>query len=237
MKFQNSGKNYRQLIGGLNYLSCTTRPDITFLVNSLSQYLNKPGLSHWKAALKVLQYLTTTPNHGLVFKSNPSTIDDFYAYADADYANCPNTRRSITGYLTMWNGNILSWRSRKQPTVSVSVSEAEVYSVVEVTKEIMWIKILFNKIFNIRFKTPTIIWEDNQGAIGFLKGETNHSAFKTKHMDVKNHFIRREIKIKKIEVKYIQSNNNLADFMTKPLCRTNLKTAISRLKMDGCSHL
>lgn len=132
----------------------------------------------------------------------------------------------------MWNGNMLSWQSKKQPTVSVSVTEAEYLPLVNVTKEIMWIKILFNKVLNIRFKTPTQIWEDNQGAIGFAKGESNHSSFKTKHMDVKYHFIRQELRLKKIEIKYIKSIENLADFLTKALCRENLRKATSTLNLN-----
>ncbi|PLW49320.1 hypothetical protein PCASD_02649 [Puccinia coronata f. sp. avenae] len=193
-----SGNNFRALVGALNYLSTTTRPDITFAVSSLSQYLNAPGINHWEAGIQVLRYLKGTRDVGLKLSKNPVAQDSLVGYADADWASCPESRRSVSGNLILLNGNVISWKSKKQPTLSLSSTEAEYKSIGDITKEIMWIKTLLKKIFNIKLKEPTPIFEDNQGAIALANNESNHSNFKTKHMSLRHHFIRREIKIKSI---------------------------------------
>ena len=218
--------NYRAIVGALNYLSCTTRPDITFAVSSLSQFLNEPGILHWQACVQVLQYLKGTRNFTLRI-NKPNQENELIAYADADWGNCLDTRRSVSGSLIVWNGNIISWKSRKQPTVSLSSTEAEYKSICDTTKELMWIKTLLKKIFNMKNLTPITVFEDNQGAIDLAKNDSNHSNFKTKHMSLKFHFIRREIKIKHIKLEYIKTNDMLADFLTKPVGRTSIKRALT----------
>lgn len=173
-----SGNNYRSLVGALNYISMTTRPDITFAVSCLSQYLNEPGSKHWEAGIQVFRYLKGTKEIGLMLRKNPSDTTTLVGYADADWASCPESRRSVSGNLVLLNDNIISWRSKKQPTLSLSSSEAEYKSLGDITKEVMWIKTLLKKIFNIKLKTPTPIFEDNQGAIALANNESNHSNYK-----------------------------------------------------------
>jgi hypothetical protein len=114
-----SGNNYRSLVGALNYLSVTTRPDITFAVSSLSQYLNEPGSAHWDSGIQVLRYLKGTKDIGLHFQCNNSAEDSLVGYADADWASCPESWRSVSGNLVLLNGNVISWKSKKQPTLSL----------------------------------------------------------------------------------------------------------------------
>jgi hypothetical protein len=90
----------------------------------------------------------------------------------------------------------------------------------------MWIKIFLNKVLNVRFKEPTTIFEDNQGAIDLANNQTNHNNFKTKHMALKFHFIRNEINLKKIKLKYVKTTMNLADFLTKPVGKTSISRAL-----------
>jgi hypothetical protein len=103
-------------------------------------------------------------------------------------------------------------------------TEAEYKSIGDITKEIMWIKTLLKKIFNVKLKGPTPIFEDNQGAIALANNESKHSNFKTKHMSLCHHFIRREIKIK-----YIPTHLMLADFLTKAVGKTSNKRALRSL--------
>lgn len=230
LKHIESGHNYRSLVGALNYLSVTTRPDITFAVSSLSQYLNEPGIKHWEAGIQVLRYLKGTKDIGLKLSRTRNEEIKLLGYADADWASCPESRRSVSGNLITLNGNVISWRSKKQPTLSLSSTEAEYKSLGEITKEIMWIKTLLKKIFNIKLRDPTPIFEDNQGAIALANNESNHSSYKTKHMDLRHHFIRREIAIKSITLKFIPTHEMLADFLTKPVGKIANKRALRGLQ-------
>lgn len=223
-----SNQNIRSLIGALLHVSITTRPDITYAVNAISQFLNEPGSKHWDAGIQILRYLKGTRNYGLKIRKI-SRPQELVGYADADWASCPESRRSVSGNLVLWDGNIISWKSRKQPTLSLSSTEAEYKSIGDITKEIMWIKTLFKNIINLKIEKPTRIFEDNQGAIALAENASNHSSYKTKHMDLRHHFIRREIKIKKIELVNVSTQNMLADFLTKPVGKLPIRRALRAL--------
>jgi hypothetical protein len=173
--------------------------------------------------------LKGTRDIGLKLSKNPVAQDSLVGYADADWASCPDSRRLVSGNLILLNGNVLSWKSKKQPTLSLSSTEAEYKSIGNITKEIMWIKTLLKKIFNIRLKEPTPIFEDNQGAIALANNESNHSNFKTKHMSLRHHFICREIKIKSIVLKYVPTHLMLANFLTKAVGKSSNKRALRNL--------
>ncbi|KAI7945307.1 hypothetical protein MJO29_011695 [Puccinia striiformis f. sp. tritici] len=135
--------NYREALGLLNYLSVSTRPDISFTVSQLSQHLEKPGMTHWKAVLHLLRYLAGTKDHGILLDGS-GDLNDIAVYTDADFANCTDDRRSYSGYVTLLGGNLLSWRSKKQQTVSTSTTEAEYRALFEGVQESVWLKYLFN---------------------------------------------------------------------------------------------
>lgn len=177
----------------------------------------------------MLRYLKGTKDVGLKLNKTDEDVIKLVGYADADWASCPESRRSVSGNLILLNGNVISWRSKKQPTLSLSSTEAEYKSLGDITKEIMWIKTLLKKIFNIKLKFPTPIFEDNQGAISLANNETNHSSYKTKHMDLRHHFIRREIAIKSITLQFVPTHKMLADFLTKAVGKTANKQALRGL--------
>lgn len=115
-------KEYRRLIGRLFYI-CITRPDLAFVVHKLSQYVSKPYTVHMAAAQRIPKYIKGTIGKGLILSSSCNL--ELSVFANADWAACPDTRQSVTGFCTFLGDSLLSWRSKKQSTVSRSSSEAE----------------------------------------------------------------------------------------------------------------
>jgi hypothetical protein len=227
-----SGNDFRSLVGALNYLSVTTRPDITFAVSSLSQFLNEPGSAqYWEAGIQVLRYLKGTKEIGLRFQCSSNSEDSLEGYANADWASCPDSCRSVSGNLILLNGNVISWKSKKQPMLSLSSTKAKYKSLGDITKEVMWVKKILKKVFNIKIPGPTPIFEDNQGAIALANNEENHSNFKTKHMSLRHHFICSKIKIKSITLKYVPTHMMLANFLTKAVGKTSIRQALCSLQL------
>ena len=143
-ELQNLGVNYRALVGSLNYLSVLTCPDISHAVSVLSQHLEAPGIQHFRAAEQVFQYLAGTKQVGLVFTNKPSL--DLSANVDSDWGNCPNTRRSATGFVILTSQQVLSWKASRQATVSLSSTEAEYKALSDLGREITWLAILISEL-------------------------------------------------------------------------------------------
>ncbi|CAH9119730.1 unnamed protein product, partial [Cuscuta europaea] len=134
---------YRRLVGKLIYLTLT-RPDISYSVHILSQFMQAPRRVHWDAVIRVLRYLKGHPGQGILLgRHSPLSL---VGYCDSDWASCPNTRRSVTGYFVTLGGSPISWRTKKQATVSRSSAEAEYRSIATLTCELLWLKSLFSSL-------------------------------------------------------------------------------------------
>ena len=127
---------YRSIVGALQYLTLT-RPDLSFSVNKVCQFLHSPTMVHWEAVKRILRYVQGTISLGLKIRRSKSTLVS--AFSDADWAGCPHDRRSTGGFAVYFGGNLVSWSARKQPTVSRSTTEAEYKSLAIATVEVMWI--------------------------------------------------------------------------------------------------
>ncbi|XP_015064692.1 uncharacterized protein LOC107009900 [Solanum pennellii] len=134
--------SYQRLIGILLYLT-HTRPDISFVVQSLSQFMHSPKVSHMIAAT-IVKYIKQSPGLGVLLSSNSTSI--LSAFCDADWASCPNTRRFVTGYLIKFGSSPISWKSKKQPTISRSLAEAEYRCLASTVAELVWLVGLFAKL-------------------------------------------------------------------------------------------
>nr|VWO95646.1 Alcohol oxidase [Ganoderma boninense] len=205
---------YRALVGSLNYVATGSRPDISFAVQQLAQYLDCFTTGHWDAAVRVVRYLMGSRDLRLVLGGSSSRR--LVGWSDSDHARCPDTRRSIGGYVFSLGSGAISWAARKQPTVASSTTEAEYIAAADSAKECVWLRHLLDAIgFRQSAASPLLV--DNSGAI-VLSGDQSFHA-RTKHIDVKYHYLREKTSSSEIDVRYVPSKDNVADIFTKPLPR------------------
>ena len=213
--------DYRGLVGGLLYLAVYTRPDIAFAVGALSQFLNNPGNDHWIAAKRVLRYLKGTLDIGLTYNKDPRGVV-LVGACDADWSGNVDDRRSTSGYTfhIQSDSGAISWKSTKQPIVALSSTEAEYVSLAAAAQETIYIRNILNEL-GYGQHTTTIIHQDNQGAICLTKHQGNHK--RTKHIDVKHHFVRDLFTEHIIEPTYISTEDMEADILTKNVGKVKLQ--------------
>jgi hypothetical protein len=216
-------KVMRGIVGSVMYASVSTRPDITHAVNMVARFMAKPGNHHLLAAKCILRYLQGTQHLGLVYQKDEGMKDHgdnkmvtVTGYCDSDWGGDLVTR-TTTGYCVFVNNNLVSWNTKKQQTVATPSAEAEVMASVEVVKEVKWLQQMLSEL-GCTVKTPTIVFCDNQSAIRISEKDVQHD--RTKHIDIKYHFVKDELRSKNIEMKYISTDNQLADIFTKGLSST-----------------
>lgn len=202
---------YQQLIGKLIYLTYT-RPDISFSVQTLSQFMHSPKKSHLRLAIRVLRYLKLNPGKGINIKRSENL--NLSAYVDADWGRCLSTRRSVTGYCLFLGESLISWRSKKKATVSRSSTEAEYRALASVTCEILWVvKILRD--LKIKCCFPVNVFCDNSSAIQLTLNPVFHE--RTKHIDIDVHLVREKVLKGIVKVLKVVSKDQIADILTKSL--------------------
>ncbi|MBW0582849.1 hypothetical protein O181_122564 [Austropuccinia psidii MF-1] len=221
--------NYRSSIGSLSYLSTATRPDISYSVSALSQFLERPGIKQWKAFLHVLRYLRGTTNVCIIYQKNKE--EDAIAYSDADWGNCKVTRRSVSGHLILLNQGLVIWKTKKQPTVSLSSAEAEYKALCNLASEILWFQQFCIELNIAHGLCPMKVHEDNQGCIDTANSDCNANTRRMKHIEIQLHFIREVIKNSKILLIYTLTSKMLADFLTKSVCKPAIRRAMHGLNL------
>lgn len=227
-KSDDEGKNlpYRELIGAMMYLAMCTRPDIAHTVSYLGQYNSCYDKTHWTAAKRVLRYLKGTMDVGLKFRR---TTEPLTGYVDADWANCLDDRRSYTGYAFILSGTTISWESRKQRTVALSSTEAEYMALTEAAKEAIYLQ-RFLKELGFDELTKVKVYCDNNGARKLAENPIFHH--RTKHIDVRHHFIREVLEDGLLEVTYCATEDMAADILTKGLSGPKTKRCLEILGVE-----
>ena len=205
---------YQQLVGSLMYAMTSTRPDLAFTMSKLSKFFDKPTEVHANAATQVLRYLKGTASRGITFNGTKKT---FAGYSDADFAGDVDDRKSTGGYVFLLHGGAVSWKAKKQALPALSTVEAEYIAGAEATKKAIWLARLLHKDLNMQLDT-TLLHFDNQGAMA-LASNNGNSHTRTKHIDVKWHFIRAYVENGTIKITYLPTASMVADILTKGLAR------------------
>lgn len=214
---------YRRLIGKLIYLT-STRPDIAFVMQQLSQFMSQPMDSHMNAAQKVLKYLKSAPAKGLFFSAT-STLK-ISAFSNSDWASCLDTRRSVSGYCVLIVSSLISWKSKKQSTVSRSSSEAEYRALAALTCELQWLYFLFKNL-QAAITTRALVYCDNRFAIHIAHNPIFHE--RTKHIANDCHVLWEKLQSGLIHLLPIPSSKQPADIFTKALHSSSFHTNIHKL--------
>ena len=248
---------YRGMIGSLLYAAITTRLDIAHAVGQLSRFLEKPTENHMKATIHVFKYLKYTSNLGLILgdkdqkefglkfkvgyglgtidgqsKGATATPTMIEAMSDSNWGSDELDRRSVTGIIMTYYGSPVSWFSKRQPTVALSSTEAEYMALTSAAQEVTWFQRWMKEVLNK--DVSGLIECDNQAAIAIAKSE--NLSDRTKHIDIRHHFIREKVAEKKIFVTWIDTKDQLADLLTKRMPTARLEMLRSKLLVK-CDQL
>ena len=222
---------FRSIVGALQYVTIT-RPELSFVVNHVCQYMHKPQQSHWKAVKRILRYLAGTSSHGLLLCSSPSY--SIIGFSDSDWATDLDDRKSTTGYCIFLGLNPVSWVSKKQKIVSCSSTKAECRSVAAALTDMIWIQSLLHELW-IRSTTPRL-YCDNLSAVQLAANPIMHS--RSKHFELDLHFVRDHVLAKSLTLIHLPSQFQVADIWTKPISSSPFHSFRCKLRVfDKSSHL
>ena len=202
---------FRQLIGSLMYAAVGTRPEIAYIVNQLSQFLEAPSKEHWIAAKRVLRYLKGSLDVGITYSASEDP-NQLIAYSDASWASEIETRKSVTGICLMLNNGIVGWKSKKQSVVTDSTTYAEYVAAHACSREVVWLRNLLEE-SGCEQLLPTVLNMDNAAAELLIKNPIQHE--RTKHVDIKFHYVRECFERGLLTIRHVSTDNQLADIFTK----------------------
>ena len=207
---------YTQAIGCLLWPVVISCPNAAFAVGILSQFIQNLGPAHWEGVKRIITYLRNMKNLWLTFGGCGNTILE--GFCDADWAGQPH-RHSISGYSFHMGAGAITWSSKKQYIVALLSTEAEYVAQTHTAKEAMYLHTFVQEIRGL--DKPIRINCDNQGAIALSKDNKFHA--RTKHIDIRYHFVREAVEDGKITLKYIPTDENPADIFTKPLAKAKFR--------------
>ncbi|KAL2253255.1 UNVERIFIED_CONTAM: Retrovirus-related Pol polyprotein from transposon TNT 1-94 [Sesamum indicum] len=218
--------SYASAIGSLLYAMICTRPDIAHAVGVVSRFMSNPGVMHWEAVKWILRYLRGTKDRALVFGKGKITL---FGFIDADFVGSDyDRRRSTTGYVFTYGSTAVSWVSKLQKIVTLSTTEAEYVAVTEAAKELIWLQHFLGELG--KPQADVVLHSDSQSAIHLAKNPAFHS--RTKHIEIKYHFIRQFLEKKALQLEKIQGEKNPADMLTKAVVMEKLKLYTASTGLD-----
>ncbi|WVZ92574.1 hypothetical protein U9M48_038625 [Paspalum notatum var. saurae] len=202
---------YHSLVGALQYVTFT-RPDVTYAVQQVCLYMHDPREPHLMAVKRILRYLRGTADLGLSIGRSPSSF--LTVYTDADWAGCPDTRKSTSGYAVFLGDNLVSWSSKRQQTVSRSSAEAEYHAVANGVAEASWLRQLLQELHQ-PLQRATLMYCDNVSAVYLSTNPVQHQ--RTKHVEIDLHFVRERVAAGSVRVLHVPTTSQFADLFTKGL--------------------
>ncbi|XP_019087357.1 PREDICTED: uncharacterized protein LOC109127248 [Camelina sativa] len=216
-------EQYRWLVGKLMYLTFT-RPDITFAVHKLCQFTSAPRQPHLNAVYKVLHYLNGTIGQGTFYSANSDL--KLKGFADADWGRCSDSRRSVLGLCMFLGPSLVSWKSKKQDTISMSSAESEYRAMAVAVKEILWLRTLMLYLW-VDSSEAFALYCDNTAALHIANNSVFHE--RTKHLDMDCHIVREKVQLGIIKTMHVGIEHQLADVLTKPLFSTQFLRLIRKM--------
>jgi len=202
---------YRSIAGGLQYLTIT-RPDISYAVQQVCLHMHAPRDVHQAMLKRILRYVKGTVQLGIQLRAAPTPT--ITAYSDADWAGCPDTRRSTSGFCVFFGNSLISWSSKRQTTVSRSSAEAEYRAIANAVAECSWLRHLLGELL-CKIPSATVAFCDNISSVYMARNPVHHR--RTKHIELDIHFVREKVAIGELRVLHVPSAKQLADVFTKGL--------------------
>lgn len=200
---------YRSILGKIMFYVTKIAPECCFACGQLAQHMHNPGEEHWIAMERFVGYLKQKETHELVIRK-PTELR-VYSYGDASYADCNDSRRSSSGDFHTMGGALVSWRSQKLKFVCLSTTEAEYVTLTEMSKEQRFLQMLLSEIAYCEL--PGVMYGDNEASIYLTKNK--HVSARTKHIDIRHHYVREHIWNERGIIVSERSENNFADVLTK----------------------
>ena len=202
---------YQSLAGALQYLTFT-RSGISYVVQQVCLFMHDPKTQHMSALKRIIRYIHDTLDFDLHLY--PSSVNKLVSYTDADWAGCPDTRRSTSGYCVYLGDNLISWFAKRQPTLSRSSAEAEYRRVANVVSKSCWIRNLLLEL-HCPITIAALIYCDNVSAVYLSGNPVQHQ--RTKHIEMDIHFVREKVARGQVRVLHVPSRYQIADIFTKGL--------------------
>jgi len=218
--------SYSSTIGSLMYAMVCTRTNIAHAVGVVSRYMNILGEEHWQEMKWILKYLKGTTTKALCFGGSNIVLK---GYVDSDMASDINNMRSTTGYVFTKGGTIVSWILKLQKVVFVSMVEAEYVVAIEASKEMIWLQRFMEELG--KKQENNRLYNDIHSAIHLAKKSSSHS--KTKHIQLRYHFIRSVLEDGQLKLEKIHTSQNLADMLTKVVTREKLSSCSVSVCLQG----
>ena len=219
-----NGKIYRQIIRALQYATIT-RPDIAYSVNKLCQYMHIPTDLHWKALKWLLRYIQGTKTSSLFYSHNSTPT--LHCYTNSDWGGDINDRRSTSGYDIYLGTSLISWLAKKQPTIARSSTESEYKAIANATSELIWLKGLLQELQHLVHQATLCC--NNIGAIYLSSNPVFHA--RTKYIELDYHFLREQVAFGFLNIKFINTSDQLTDLFTKPLTTARFQLLYTHLHL------
>lgn len=229
----NNPVQYRQIVGALQYVTLS-RPDLTFAVNKVCQFMHSPTINHWSAVKRILRYLQGTSDFGLLLHHKSALLLHAYTdaslttYSDSDWAGFPGDCRSTGGFAIYIGNNLVSWAAHKQKTISRSSTESEYKALADTVAEVTWLEKLLRELCVPITSAPTL-WCDNLGATYLSANLVFHA--RTKHVESDFHFVR-EMVAQQLVVQFISTHDQIVDVFSKALPAQRFLFLRSKLQVE-----